>query len=311
MNQLPLISILVPIYGTEKYIEKCARSLFNQSYKNIEYIFINDCTKDNSIKILTNVLEDFPTRKQQIHIINHETNMGLAGARLTAFQHATGDYIWCVDSDDYVSEKAIETILPYIFNNYDFIVFNYCIQINDEIKTYNSKPLSINRVLINEISPSIWKCIVKKDLYTKNNIYPRIGINSSEDYLLTARLILKAAKPILLNNAYLYFYNAKNVYSYMNNMNIKNYQDSADSAIAVYDFYKTNNAEKKYRIGLAYRMAMCYLRLKKIDSTNLRCKTLMQKIKRSYSFIFFITKLPIKIRIKFLLLKIYRKIVLK
>lgn len=311
MNHLPLISILVPVYGTEKYIEKCARSLFNQSYKNIEYIFINDCTKDNSIKILTNVLEEFPTRKQQTHIINHETNTGLAGARLTAFQHATGDYLWCVDSDDYVNEKAIETILPYIYDNYDFIVFNYYIQRNNEIKTYDSKPLSINKLLTNEISPSIWKCIVKKDLYTKNNIYPIIGINSSEDYLLTARLILKATKPILLNNTYLYYYNATNANSYMNNMNIKNYQDSADSAIAVYNFYKTNNAEQIYRIGLAYRMAVCCLRLKKIDSTNLRCKTLMQKIKRSDSFIFFITKLPIKIRIKFLLLKIYRKIVIK
>ena len=241
MNHSPLVSILVPVYGTEKYIEKCARSLFNQSYKNIEYIFINDCTKDNSIKILTNVLEEFPTRKQQTHIINHETNTGLAGARLTAFQHATGDYLWCVDSDDYVSEKAIETILPYIYYNYDFIVFNYYIRRNEEIKAYNLKPLSINRVLINEISPSIWKCIVKKDLYTKNNIYPIIGINSSEDYLLTARLILKATKPILLNNAYLYYYNATNINSYMNNMNIKNYQDNADSILAVYNFYKIKN----------------------------------------------------------------------
>lgn len=311
MNHLPLISILVPVYGTEKYIEKCARSLFNQSYKNIEYIFINDCTKDNSIKILTNVLKDFPTRRQQTHIINHETNTGLAGARLTAFQHATGDYIWCVDSDDYVNEKAIETILPYIFEDYDFIVFNYYLQRDNSIKKYNLKPLKINRLLTNEISPSIWKCVVKKSLYTKNNIYPIVGINSSEDYLLTARLILKATKSILLNNAYLYYYNVTNVNSYMNNMNIKNYQDNADSILAVYNFYKKNNAEKTYRIGLAYRMSICYLQLKTINKSDARCNILMQKIKKSNSVIFYITNLPIKMQTKISLLRIYKRLVLR
>ena len=60
------VSILVPIYGVEKYIERCARSLFEQTYHNIEYVFVNDCTKDNSIDILLAVLAQYPNRKGQV-----------------------------------------------------------------------------------------------------------------------------------------------------------------------------------------------------------------------------------------------------
>lgn len=66
------VSILVPVYGVEKYIERCARSLFEQTYDNIEYIFVDDCTKDRSIEILQKVLEDYPNRKKQVEILHHE-----------------------------------------------------------------------------------------------------------------------------------------------------------------------------------------------------------------------------------------------
>lgn len=70
-----LISILVPIYGVEKYIERCSRSLFGQTYFNIEYIFVDDCTKDNSIGILKKVLMDYPCARRRLklyHIVRIE-----------------------------------------------------------------------------------------------------------------------------------------------------------------------------------------------------------------------------------------------
>ena len=67
--EIKKVSILVPVYGVEKYIERCARSLFEQTYDNIEYIFVDDCTKDRSIGILQKVLEDYPNRKNQVKIL--------------------------------------------------------------------------------------------------------------------------------------------------------------------------------------------------------------------------------------------------
>ena len=100
------ISLLIPIYGVENYIEQCARSLFSQSYTSIEYIFVDDCTKDRSIEILQSVMEDYPDRKEDILLIRHEHNKGLGAARRTAFEAATGEYI--MKCPFYTSDTAAE-----------------------------------------------------------------------------------------------------------------------------------------------------------------------------------------------------------
>ena len=100
------VSILVPIYGVEKYIERCARLLFEQTYENIEYVFVNDCTKDRSLDILKNVIEQYVLRKPHITIVDNERNLGLAGTRNVAMARATGDFVIHVDSDDYIERHG-------------------------------------------------------------------------------------------------------------------------------------------------------------------------------------------------------------
>ena len=77
------VSVLVPIYGVEKYIAKCANGLMQQSYKDVEYIFVNDFTPDDSIDRLMEVIDEYPERKNQVIIVNHTQNLGLAMARQT------------------------------------------------------------------------------------------------------------------------------------------------------------------------------------------------------------------------------------
>lgn len=268
------VSILVPIYGTEQYIEKCARTLFEQTYDNIEFIFVNDCSRDNSVHVLKRVLEEYPLRKGQARIIDHAHNMGLAGARLTGLRNATGEYIWCVDSDDYVDKRAIEVLLPYMLDDYDFISFNYFLNDGQTLTKFLSKSLSVKNLLMNRIPPSIWKCVVKKDLYVNNDIWPVVGINVSEDYLLTARLILVAQKKILLDKEFLYYYNVSNLDSYMNNMKESSYENCVDSALIIYDFYRNKDKLFKYKKQLAYMLSVNYLRLIKVNPYNIRCSKL-------------------------------------
>ena len=73
---IPKVSILVPIFNVSSFIERCAVSLFEQTFEDIEYIFVNDCTPDNSIEVLNNVIQRYPNRQAQIRIINHENNKG-------------------------------------------------------------------------------------------------------------------------------------------------------------------------------------------------------------------------------------------
>ena len=79
------VSILVPIYGVEKYIERCVRSLLEQSFTDIEYIFVNDCTKDSSMVILNKLIKEYEEKKGSIKIINHEKNGGLAASRIFTY----------------------------------------------------------------------------------------------------------------------------------------------------------------------------------------------------------------------------------
>ena len=71
------VSLLIPVYGVEKYIEKCAVSLFEQTYEDIEYIFVDDCTPDNSMNVLSGVIERYPKRKDHTRIIHHDRNLSL------------------------------------------------------------------------------------------------------------------------------------------------------------------------------------------------------------------------------------------
>lgn len=113
---MPKVSVIIPVYRTEKYIERCVRSLFNQTLDEIEYLFIDDCSPDNSIKILNNVLEDYPHRKEQVIIHRMSRNSGQAIVRNWGMQNATGEYVIHCDSDDWVDadmyramyDKAVE-----------------------------------------------------------------------------------------------------------------------------------------------------------------------------------------------------------
>ena len=96
------VSIIVPIYNVEKYIEKCATTLLEQDYNNIEYIFVNDCSPDRSMKILKDIIEKYPNRKDDIKIINNIKNSGSSLTRKYGLDASTGKYILFVDSDDWI-----------------------------------------------------------------------------------------------------------------------------------------------------------------------------------------------------------------
>ena len=107
---IPKVSVIVLIYKVEKYIERCARSLFCQTMQDIEYVFVNDCTPDCSIQILQSVIDEYPQRKSDIKIISHEKNMGSGVARNTGLEVADGEYIIYCDGDDWVDPDMYEKL---------------------------------------------------------------------------------------------------------------------------------------------------------------------------------------------------------
>lgn len=102
------VSIIIPIYGVELFIERCAISLFEQTLDDIEYIFVDDCTMDKSVQILQGIIAKYPQRKDNVFIIRHERNKGLASARKTGLKFVHGEYVAHCDSDDWVERNMYE-----------------------------------------------------------------------------------------------------------------------------------------------------------------------------------------------------------
>lgn len=104
----PKVSVIIPVFKAEKYIDKCARSLFGQTLDDMEYIFVDDCSPDKSIDVLDRVLEDYPHRKAQVKILSHKENKGVSQSRQDGVYAATGEYLIHCDPDDWVELDMYE-----------------------------------------------------------------------------------------------------------------------------------------------------------------------------------------------------------
>ena len=112
-NNYPLISIIVPVYNVSKFIERCTQSIINQTYKQIECIFIDDCTQDDSISIIQLITNNY-NGPIKFKFITHQQNRGLSAARNTGILASNGDYLFFLDSDDEISNNCIETLVKNI-----------------------------------------------------------------------------------------------------------------------------------------------------------------------------------------------------
>lgn len=213
-----LVTIIVPVYNVKEYIGKCADSLFSQTYADIEYIFINDCTLDASMDILHSVLEKHPQRYAQVKIINNEMNRGLAYCRNKGLQYAHGDYILHVDSDDFITINAVaELVLMAEKENADIVVSDFLLvkskRVTEDTHIYPmDKTLYIKKLLERELPVCICGKMYKRELYTKNHIAVPDGIDFGEDMVTLPRLAYYAKK--IVKSSPFYYYNQLNINSY-------------------------------------------------------------------------------------------------
>ncbi len=248
MNHNIKVSILIPVYGVEKYIERCSRSLFEQTYKNIEYVFVNDCTKDKSIDILKKVMDDYPERTSQVKIIEHTHNRGLAAARNTAVAESSGSYIMHVDSDDWIESLTVsECVNALSEDDYDVLYFNvkvYCKHYIDYyiIPSGISKEDLLKMQLAMDVRCSIYGMVVKRDLYIANKVSVAEGVNNSEDYQVSPRLLFYAKKIRIMDGLF-YNYDRRNENSMTSSFSETYSNQNWESITIVENFFKQNSPE--------------------------------------------------------------------
>jgi glycosyltransferase involved in cell wall biosynthesis len=190
------VSIIITIYNCERYIETCVRSLFEQTLPELEYIFVNDATPDNSMSVLKNVLEDYLHRQSYVKIINLESNGGVAHARQIGISQASGEYIIHADSDDWVDNDMYERLYLYAKKtNADIVGCNFRHEFSDIqydfIQPYaDNKDENIRRLINGRIFPSLCTSLSRRSLIADNKLNFPIGLNMGEDLLFNLKLYL-------------------------------------------------------------------------------------------------------------------------
>ena len=211
---MPKVSVIIPVYGVEQYIERCARSLFEQTLDDLEYLFIDDCTPDKSINILKQVLEEYAQRKSQVVIHRMEQNSGQAKVREWGMRDATGEYVIHCDSDDWVDVHMYEDMYnKAIEEEADVVVCDYAIHdgntINDVIRACGSLDYQefLKRVLFQRDPWSLWNKLFKRVCY-KELIYP--NGNMGEDMLICIQSLLASRRIAYISSVYYYYFFNKN-----------------------------------------------------------------------------------------------------
>lgn len=218
-----MVSILVPVYGVEKYIERCAVSLMEQTYEDIEYIFVDDASPDLSVAVLEEVVARYAKRKSMVRVLHHAQNRGLSAARNTAVDAAVGKYMLHVDSDDYLATDAIEKLVRAAENEQADIVLFDTIELREsgEVRLraeYRERVSYIKGLLQHTNRCAHWNKFYRTDFYKGTGIQSVETIRLAEDYAVTPRLV-HLAKQISVLHESLYYYETRNQSSYVHNLN--------------------------------------------------------------------------------------------
>ena len=213
-----LISVIVPIYNTEKYLKKCINSIINQTYKNIEIILIDDGSTDSSKEIC----DDFSKIDSRIVVI-HKKNEGVSKARNIGLKVSNGKYIAFIDSDDCIEKKYLEALYKKMIEpEIDMTMISF-INNNDKIMINEEFLLNCFTTEQNEeYYGYIWGKLLKNNIIKENNIKFNENITYNEDRLFIVEYALKCNKVKIIKNGtyYKYNYNKDNGNSAMKKKNL-------------------------------------------------------------------------------------------
>ena len=224
MEKYYKVSIIIHIYKAEKFIERCARSLLNQNFNSIEYIFINDASPDDSFKIVRELIEK-SNRKEDIKLLENEHNLGVAKTRKKGMLEATGEYVIQIDADDWIESNMISALYNKAKqDNADIAVCDYYISFITGKETYRKeeyKPnidFNIKNIMLGKVHPAFWNTLIKRNLYVEKNIFPSGKINMGEDYEMMLKLFLSTERVTYIPKALLHYtqYNENSITKTMN-----------------------------------------------------------------------------------------------
>ncbi len=242
---MPKISVIVPVYNSEKYLKKCLDSILGQTMQDFEIIIVNDGSPDRSQDIIDSYVEQYPDKIKKFY----QENAGQSAARNRGLLEATGEFISFIDSDDYVDLEMFEKTYNYAVENEVDIVCFGAMQDEDGIITkynyckFDTLPEDLKYIL-HEAAP--WNKLIRRKLFVDNNLRFTEGV-IYEDFELIPQLILYTKKIKYLNEN-LYYYVIHN----NSTMRQVKYNPKLKCIFSVLETLKEKFSDSKYKNELEF-----------------------------------------------------------
>lgn len=209
-----ILTVIIPVYNAQATIGRCCESLFVQTLENIQYIFVNDGSEDDSIKIIQKTLDCFPNRKKDVIIIDRKENHGVAYTRQQGLDRALGEYVIHCDADDWIENDMYESLYEAAkVSCADIACCGFCVDTPDG-KSLSKLP-GANYHLEFNIAPifgSLWNKMIRREIITQNGIRFCENINWGEDFLMSIQCQILANKIVVVNRSlYHYVQNSQSI----------------------------------------------------------------------------------------------------
>lgn len=275
---MPKVSVIVPIYNVEKYLEKCINSLLSQTLEDIQIILVNDGSKDNS----GNIAKECEKNNKNRIIYVEKENGGLSDARNYGLKYANGDFIAFLDSDDYIEKNAYEEMYnKAIEENADYVECDFIWEFPNKIRVDKQYPYKNKKEMLSFVRVVAWNKLIKRQLITDNNLEFPKGLRY-EDVEFTYKLIPFINKFAYVDKPFIHYVQREGSIANVQNERTAEIFTVLDNVI---EFYKKNNIYEKYRDELEYNYARYLLcsslkRMCKIKDKTIREKLLTESWER-------------------------------
>lgn len=275
---MPKVSVIVPIYNVEKYLEKCINSLLSQTLEDIQIILVNDGSKDNS----GNIAKEYEQNNKDRVIYVEKENGGLSDARNYGLKYATGDFIAFLDSDDYIEKNAYEEMYnKAIEENADYVECDFIWEFPNKIRVDKQYPYKNKKEMLSFVRVVAWNKLIKRQLIIDNNLEFPKGLRY-EDVEFTYKLIPFINKFTYVDKPFIHYVQREGSIANVQNERTAEIFTVLDNVI---EFYKKNNIYEKYRDELEYNYARYLLcsslkRMCKIKDKTIREKLLTESWER-------------------------------
>lgn len=262
-EELPLVSVLMPVYNTEDYVEEAVRSVLNQTYRNIELICFNDASTDRSLEIL----EALAATDARMTVIDSPINVKQGGGRNRALKASGGRYVMFLDSDDALEPDAVESCVSTIAkdDSIDAVFFDWSLYYPSRDKKIRVEQLGKDAVRLTgdalrrriiQRSTAVWSAMYDKNLIVENSLFFPEGV-FYEDNAVALAIQLKAKNPVKIDKA-LYLYRQDNQ-SVMRSTNNMKFFDRIGSAVTLLSNLKRVGVYERFAPLIDYVFIQQYL----------------------------------------------------